>query len=260
MSLILEALKKSERERQLGELPSLSTPSQPLRRRRSLLPWLVLLILIAAAVAWWLKRQAAESTAPATTAVATVDATTADVAPSAVVPAPAADPAEAEQGGLVHDTRPRESTTSVAPSAATPAINPEPGMPAVAPIAPPRELLEKSRQGASIEAAPAPAAATTPTPAPELPAPSAAPVAVPAVPAGPPLMWELPYAVRKDLPELNVTMQVYADNPVNRFVIVNGERLAEGEELDGLQVIEIRGDGIVFAYRSERFLYPRGGR
>lgn len=73
-------------------------------------------------------------------------------------------------------------------------------------------------------------------------------------------MWELPYAVRKDLPELNVTMQVYADNPVNRFVIVNGERLAEGEELDGLKVIEIRADGIVFAYHSEQFLYPRGGR
>lgn len=73
-------------------------------------------------------------------------------------------------------------------------------------------------------------------------------------------MWELPYAVRKDLPEINITMQVYADNPVNRFVIVNGERLAEGEELEGLKVIEIRGDGIVFAYQSEQFLYPRGGR
>src|SRR3954468_12962756 len=58
MSLILEALKKSEQQRRLREAPNLSSPVVATRRRRGVLPVLVILIVAAAAVAWYLSRRA----------------------------------------------------------------------------------------------------------------------------------------------------------------------------------------------------------
>ncbi len=55
-------------------------------------------------------------------------------------------------------------------------------------------------------------------------------------------------------------MHVFAAEPASRFVIVNGERRAEGDEFEGLKLVEIRTDGIVFERQGQRFLYPRGGR
>ena len=52
MSLILEALKKSEQQRKLGEAPTLGSPVVATRRRRSFLPVLALLIVVGAG-AWW---------------------------------------------------------------------------------------------------------------------------------------------------------------------------------------------------------------
>src|SRR5450631_183891 len=56
MSLILEALKKSEAKRRLGEAPDLETPFAAQRRRRSPLPFIVAAIVIAAGAGWWLLR------------------------------------------------------------------------------------------------------------------------------------------------------------------------------------------------------------
>ncbi len=59
MSLILEALKKSERQRRLGETPSLGSPVMAVRRRRSVLPALIVLIAIGVAALWWMQREPA---------------------------------------------------------------------------------------------------------------------------------------------------------------------------------------------------------
>jgi general secretion pathway protein B len=56
MSLILEALKKSEAKRRLGEAPDLETPFAAQRRRGSPLPFIVAAIVIAAGAGWWLLR------------------------------------------------------------------------------------------------------------------------------------------------------------------------------------------------------------
>lgn len=76
MSLILEALKKSEAKRRLGEAPDLGTPFTTPKRRNSLLPMLLIAIAVAGALGWWLTRTptprpeaaAAGSSAPALTA------------------------------------------------------------------------------------------------------------------------------------------------------------------------------------------------
>lgn len=96
----------------------------------------------------------------------------------------------------------------------------------------------------------------TPTPASPPPAPTAA-AAAPAYPS----VWELPYAVRKDLPALNVTMHVYAPAPADRFVVINGERHGEGDQVaDGVTLKQISSDGMVLDFRGHSFTFPRDGR
>ena len=70
--------------------------------------------------------------------------------------------------------------------------------------------------------------------------------------------WDLPDAVRADLPEIKFSVLVYAANPADRFVLINGQRLEEGDTVQpGLEVREIRRDGVIFSYRLYRFLVER---
>ncbi|HSX62216.1 MAG TPA: general secretion pathway protein GspB [Tahibacter sp.] len=99
------------------------------------------------------------------------------------------------------------------------------------------------------------AAAAAPPPATGAAAPPAAP-ALEQLPA----YWQLPYNVRKELPELKLSMHVYSATPAQRFVVLNGNRQVEGDELGGdVRVTEIRTDGVVLTYHGQRFLVPRGG-
>ena len=89
MSYILEALRKSERERALGQVPSLDTVHDRTRPTRSL-PWAVAaiaVVLLLAVVVFWLLRDAGP-TAPTTVEVPPSPPTT-----EAQVPSPAAPPA-----------------------------------------------------------------------------------------------------------------------------------------------------------------------
>jgi general secretion pathway protein B len=93
MSLILEALKKSEAKRQLGEAPGLGTPFTVARRRRSPLPVIVLLVLAAVGFGWYYLRPtpaptpasetgASKPSASPTTVVADANPQTAAAAPA----------------------------------------------------------------------------------------------------------------------------------------------------------------------------------
>jgi general secretion pathway protein B len=314
MSLILEALKKSERQRRLGESPSIGSPVMAVRRRRSLLPPLIGLIAIALVAVWWFNR-APPAPPVAATAASPVASPTAELAPTEKptrnastfddhsqaaghVPEPAKGTA-AER--LPRSRTPADATASLRPdlrekikSGELVVANPQllkPGEPATikeseampAPAgtktAPPAaKPASTSAPAASIEkiehlpASAKPAQAQPQTPVKTIappPAPTPAATPPPAAPhaAAPAaqhdqlaLIWELPYAVRRELPEIKLTMHVFANEPAQRFVIVNGNRHVEGDEVDGLKLIEIRNDGIVFENKGQRFLYPRGGR
>ncbi len=304
MSLILEALKKSERERRLGEAPSLGSPVMAVRRRRSKLPLLVGLIAVALVAGWWL-RQAREdagsddvaANAPAAgPGAAAVDSPA--VAQRANAPLVTATPPPAQDAAVPNGaaTRlpqskvPPDATAGLAPdlrekvrSGELVVANPQllkPGQPAVikeseavtaGPATPPPQPVVQAP--ASVPAAAPPEQkAAVPTldaraPADKLAAVPAPPVSAPApgaaaAPQGPatPLIWELPYAQRRDIPELKVTMHVYAAEPAQRFVIINGDRHVEGDDVGSLKLGEIRADGIVFVSNGQRFLLPRGGR
>src|SRR3982750_2724307 len=97
MSLILEALKKSEAKRRLGDAPDLGTPFAATRRRGNLLPWLFMAIVAAGAFGWWDLRK--PPTAPANTPsnVVTVPATsTPPAAAKPLVQVPPTPPAVAQ--------------------------------------------------------------------------------------------------------------------------------------------------------------------
>ena len=67
--------------------------------------------------------------------------------------------------------------------------------------------------------------------------------------------WELPQGVRDGLPEIKISVLVYSEKPEDRFLLTNGQRLAEKDSLEsGLVLDEIRRDGAVFLYRKYRFL------
>jgi general secretion pathway protein B len=299
MSLILEALKKSERQRRLGEAPSLGSPVMSVRRRRSLLPPLAGLIVVALVVAWWLQREPAVEAPPAPTTAALPAAPTPAATPAATgtestSPAaynrPRAESTAASR--LPRSKVPPDANAGIAPDLREKLKSGELVVANPALLKPGEAATIKESEAVSAEnAAPTDAESATPT-APRPPPPTAKgappapataadatvkaaataatpPVAVPApgTPAagidsgdGPALIWALPYAQRRGIPELKLSMHVFAGEPANRFVIVNGNRQVEGDEFEGLKLIEIRNDGIVLEHDGVRFVYPRGGR
>ena len=67
--------------------------------------------------------------------------------------------------------------------------------------------------------------------------------------------WQLPQGLRNELPEFKITVLVYAEEPEDRFLLMEGERVVESDELEsGVTLEEIRRDGAVFTYDSWRFL------
>lgn len=306
MSLILEALKKSENQRRLGETPSLGSPIMAVRRRRSLLPPLIALIAVGLGIYWFMNRtpdQAASAPVAvqptAETANTAVPATNVAIAAKTgalVLPASSAEkePIQSTAAGrLPHSKVPQDATASLPPdlrekvkSGEIVVANPQllkPGQAstikeseAITPNANTPLPVQAGTEKAMPTAVETPAVvAQDPPAAPRPIAPVTAPeqkavdtakpaIAPPATttPAAPSvaLIWELPYAVRREIPELKLTMHVYAAQPAQRFVIVNGNRQIEGDDIDDLHVVEIRPDGIIFEHKGLRFLYPRGGR
>lgn len=295
MSLILEALRKSEQQRRLGEAPTLGSPPPLMRRRRSVLPWLAALIVVAVGVGWWLSRGPASAPPPAPAVALAADdqadhrpaqpAPPARARPGTQKPLPSP-PGDAPDAGLESDIKlidpgnqadrpgavlpqtapteltrgPRSRPVPEGPSATTPASSAQPNArtrePAPAtrePVAPPA-TPDQAQPAATPSPAQAAPAASPAAPARPAPAPS------PATPALPTL-WELPYAVRKDIPPIVLTLHVYASDPAARFVVIDGERHAEGDTIvDDLILREIRPEGVVLEFHGQRFTWPRDGR
>jgi general secretion pathway protein B len=289
MSLILEALKKSERQRRLGESPSLGSPIMAVRRRRSVLPILIALIAVGLTALWWLRR---DGGAPEAQPVAAAVSPASTEKP--VLPGPTGKPAD---GTTFNDAPIATSVVATPPGTRVPRDKPAAGATAN------EDTLrrEKLRSGELMAANPQAGPAATIKESKPVSAGDPAALAAAMARAGKPpasaesevveprqirdrdaqtvkpepdvvrpadvgsgesmkLMWELPLATRRSLPEIKLSMHVFANDPAQRFVIINGERRAEGDDVEGLKLVEIRTDGVVFENDGVRFLYPRGGR
>jgi len=66
--------------------------------------------------------------------------------------------------------------------------------------------------------------------------------------------WELPLSVRRNLPELDLSIHVFSPNEAERFVLVNGERYRSGDNIGEVEIVGINRDGAIVDFRSHRFL------
>lgn len=239
MSFILDALKKSESDRQRQSGPSLFEVKVAAPRRR--LPvWAiaiaVLLGINVIVVSWILLRHAARPASPAT-------ASSASPAVSATVVAARTATATA---GVRPAARASGTTAAPAPQNA-PQPAPASSAPAPTPEAPAPGTVRVEGQGAAAGESPAVA-----------PTGSAAATAPQEEGQALPLYQQLAAAPGAGLPRLHLDLHVYASDPRNRYVMINMHRLQEGDALpDGVQVIAIRPDGVVLSYRGSQFLLPR---
>ncbi|WP_347260168.1 general secretion pathway protein GspB [Rudaea sp.] len=241
MSLILEALKKSEQQRRLGEMPNLGTPIAATKRRRSPWPWLLAVVVFAlAAVGGWRYLRPRTEQAPASSAETRTRPITAATQADGVVHPP-----------ITAQRAPAPKPVAVPPPAPVASAPP----PAHVAPAPPPAVKKEAAQPPTMAAAPAAVAAAPPVP--PLPAPAttaAAPIANDV-----PTLDDLPADLRGALPALPITMQVYSPDPKRRFVIIDGARVVEGDSVRGVTVQEIRPAGLVLVFNGHRLLLPRPG-
>ena len=224
MSLILEAVRKSEAERRRGQSPSLYAEAPvPTTRRRpawmSLLPVALGVLALIAVAAYWLRDEA--------------PVTKDELVQEADEPSPL----------------PPIQTTG-APATAPPPPVPKPAPVPVAPAAVAAPSVDALVKPPST---PVPAAAATTI---------AAPPAAPAAPAAPaeealPPVAVLDPSMRSALPPMKLSMHVYNVDPTRRFAILDGQRVTEGSQIGAAIVLEIRRDGVVLDVAGKRVLLPR---
>ncbi len=240
MSYILDALRKSDQQRQRGAVPTLLTaqvataaPKQP----AFLFYGLIAAVLVSAGIAiGWLRPWQPEHTAPATEPIA----------------------AKPPESG------PRQ--TALAPPPALPELAKKP------------ERLRPARKSTSAaQPATARAAMKRDTPARvETDKPGTPPVAVTDVPKGAPTltpeqsagksptnaaqeqrvmtMSELPLSIQQEIPAMSVSIHAYSSQPQNRLVGINERMLHEGGNVTpDLKLEQITPDGMIFSYKGYRF-------
>lgn len=239
MSFILDALRKSEHERQRQAGPAIA--EMPIARPASRLPVALgvigaLLAINLAVLLYFMLRpdvpelqheevMPAAATAPATAAPAPL--------PSASAVPPAQTATELVAAPAARELQPLADVA--APEAAMP--------PQYEPPAAPDPSL--------LPAPPSPQPASTVA---DLAPPSAASTGRDNVPR----LDTLPAQATAGLPALNLDLHIYASNAAQRAVFINGRRYREGESLpDGVEVLEITPEGAVLSHRGQRFLLPR---
>jgi general secretion pathway protein B len=246
VSLILEALRKSEAERRRGQAPTLSSELPPLATRQPgrLAPWIWIAgaLAVLLAVAWWL---ASDHAAP-DTIVAPVAEPAASAAPTAPLPTLPQPPAGAVSPGAAAFP-PVERIAP--PPARTPSVVAQPSAPIPAPAERPTAASQPS-----AEAAVAPPA--TPAPAPTPATTAIRPPATTADSARTPSVAELPAGERSQLPALKLSMHMWNPQPAQRFVILDGTRYGEGDRVGPATITAIDTDGVVLDLNGRAVRLP----
>jgi general secretion pathway protein B len=248
MSLILEALRKSEAERQRGRAPGLFVEQMATRpAARAKAPawaWGLGALLLAAVLLLGWREWSRE--------------------PRGQVPN--------QERGQVQFPAPAPAGTPAQAPAAAPSMPAESQAPR--PLTPPATVAAAAaREPATVAAESAPAAtaaapatpeAPTPGPSPMPPAPDAASPAevnltpFPAPAESLPSLASLDAGTRAQLPPLKLSMHVFAEQPAQRFVILDGRRMGEGASpAAGIVLEEIRREGLVLSVNGQRLLLAR---
>ena len=225
MSYILEALRKADRERTLGDVPDLEAPHWGERRRQRSYRWVwgIVALLVANGVllAVLLGRN-----------------------DDAAVPSEVSLPGVAKQ--LPERVLPRADSAAVQPSRN---------------ITRPREPVYVPpvvrSPAAGRQQVPAPALTAAPAYERQVAA-STAPATTPAASDGVPYWDDLPLEFRSSLVLPHIDVHVYDDEPGRRFILVDLQKYREDEMLESGAVVEaINEDSIQLNYQGTRFLMER---
>jgi hypothetical protein len=265
MSFILDALRKSEHDRQRQAGPALAevAVAQPKPRTNV---WataaIALLVVNLVAVGVVLLRKADQPAAPSAPAAQApaVSAPTVVTQPAAVAPAPA-----------------QVSLTRTAPPMLQPARTPEPATgssrnPLADEVATPNDAApELVAQAAEPPSGP-PAVARAPTRRGSVvyqslpddaavggqPSAPAAAAQQPPAGAGSNLPTADELSAAGGVPALNLDLHVYATNAAERMAFINGRKYREGDTLaEGAVVRQITPDGVILEMNGRRFLLSR---
>lgn len=281
MSLILEALRKSEAERRRGEVPNLHAERAPAvaatRATGTAWPWLALALVAAVTLAWlargiWSSSSAGAASGPLDPPASGPDASVVVGAREPVAgdrdaatpllsvdgPRPPTDPASL--AGT--PAPPRVGANPVAAAGDTATLQPriEPGRTPIreanadsaeAGVVAPPVVAPPSPRVAAV-ASPAPAIVAVPTrPAPATTGPGAA------GDGNPPLrLSDLSNAERLELPPLKISMHLWDPSPTRRFAIIDGARVNEGDRIGDAVVDEITANAVLLAWRGQQLQIP----
>jgi general secretion pathway protein B len=247
MSFILDALKKSESDRQRQNGPALfEVRVAPPRTRLPLWALAIALLLVVnlGVALWMLLRHQGHAVGPAD---ATSSAASAPLLPGATPPPVVTASAPAAQSAAPPAPAP------AAPSATVPPAVPPASSPAAAAAAP-----GTTAGAADSSAAPETANAEDYAPAQEQPASGIGNHVRRGTASGVPLYQDLTTAAGTQLPQLRLDLHVFAARPEDRFVLINMRKLREGDTLpEGVRVDSITPEGAVLTFNGSKFLLPR---
>lgn len=237
MSFILDALKKSESDRQRQSGPALfEVKVAPPRRALPLWALAIagLLAVNLGIIAWMMLRHPR--------AEAAVNLTP----PPLVAAAPSAAP----------QPLPAQQAPAAAPLVAAP------GAPQPTPLAVPASAPYPGAAPSTAQSPPPAGVAEEPDPEDFAPAQEPPPYKMShvqrATAEGVPLYQDAAAAPGTHIPALRLDLHVYAERPQDRFVMINMRKLHEGDSLpEGVRVETITNDGAVLSYNGSRFLLTR---
>ena len=73
-----------------------------------------------------------------------------------------------------------------------------------------------------------------------------------------PFLQEMPSTFRRNIPNININVFVYAKNPDDRFVIIDMKKYSAGQKIaDELEVAEIKSDSLVLRHNNITFQIKR---
>jgi general secretion pathway protein B len=284
MSYILEALKRAEQERQIGQAPNAAAPApEAYESDRRYWPWVLLMVLLLAvavlAIAFWLS--AGRSAAPEQAALAPQSQpqavakmpTKPQQADTQAAGLPTRVTAVRSEPALVIQAAPIEQTpiaevqlptgpAVVEPAQPEPKAEPEAVVPELALAAaqtPAEESVEPAAEQQTEAPAVAPVASAS---AAEARADELSSEGADSGPADYELPWlnEMPVAFRRGVPSLEIQFHRYTDDRSRSFVMIAGQRYREGQILKSGPTLErIVEEGLILRWRGERFIYPLGG-
>jgi len=220
MSFILDALRKSEQERQRNQTPGIaSARAQDKPRPQTFwLPLVMVLVGVNLSLLFFLWIKGTPETGSSEPVAEAVQQ------PGSALPATASPSAQ--------NTVQRDLATQLAPAP---------------PATPPAQL--PATPSTPIPANPFEAATPPAAPAPEAPRNT-----------GPrlPTMTELLLAGTLNVKPLHLDIHVYSEKPAERFVFINMHKYREGDTLEeGPSVREINGEGVVLTHQGSDFMVTR---